>query len=144
MTKLENCVTVLVQQHSFIVFGGVLMKWKADKGRPLCPQIYEQICVRIASGEYKPNQKLISVREMAVASGVNPNTVQRSFEMLEQSGIIYSIPASGWYVSEDTKIAQNTLNELAMKKMKSFFEEMQSLGLDFASIKKLVEEWENE
>jgi len=120
------------------------MKWKADKGRPLCPQIYEQICVRIASGEYKPNQKLISVREMAVASGVNPNTVQRSFEMLEQSGIIYSIPASGWYVSEDTKIAQNTLNELAMKKMKSFFEEMQSLGLDFASIKKLVEEWENE
>lgn len=117
------------------------MNWKPDKGRPLCPQIYEQICLRIASGEYKPNQKLLSVREMAISAGVNPNTVQRSFEMLEQSGIVYSVPASGWFVSEDTSIAEKTLNELINRKLETFFKEMEIIGLDVDKTKKLIEEW---
>ena len=49
------------------------MTWTLDKNRPLCPQICEQVCVRIATGEFLPNSRILSVREMAIAAGVNPN-----------------------------------------------------------------------
>ena len=76
------------------------MGWNLDKKRPLCPQICEQICVLISKGELKPGERLMSVREVAVSASVNPNTVQKSFEQLEQRGVIYSKRGSGWYVAE--------------------------------------------
>jgi len=43
------------------------------------------------------------MREVAKALGVNPNTVQKAYSMLEQSGLIYSIPAKGSYVGKTEK-----------------------------------------
>ena len=120
------------------------MQWTPDKDRPLCPQICEHICLKIVSGELLPDQKLMSVREMALQTGVNPNTVQRSFEMLDREGLLYSVPASGWYVSSDTSLAQKTLEEIIYNKTKSYFSEMSALGLDFLSVKNYIREWENE
>lgn len=117
------------------------MQWKPDKDRPLCPQIYEHICVKIVSGELKPDQKLMSVREMALQTGVNPNTVQRSFEMLYREGIIYSIPASGWYVANDVSAARRTLKQITDGKVKRFFEEMSALGFNAEQIKNYIKEW---
>lgn len=118
------------------------MSWKLNKGRPLSEQICEQICLRIASGEYKPESKLPSVRETAIISGVNPNTVQRSFEMLIQKEIIYSVHGSGCFVSPDISKAKEMVSELFYQKTLEYFGEMQALGLDNEKIKKYVEEWE--
>ena len=76
------------------------MDWIIDKNRPICPQISEQLCLEIAKGKFEPFEKLPSVREIAMAAGVNPNTVQRSLDELERSGVIYSVRSSGWFVSE--------------------------------------------
>ena len=116
------------------------MSWKLDKNRPVCPQITEQICVKIASGEFGAGQKLPSVREVAVAAGVNPNTVQKSFEQLEQSGVIYSVRGSGNFVSEDITIAKQSANEIITNKTANYIEEMKTLGLDNAQILKYIEE----
>ena len=117
------------------------MNWKPDKNRPLCPQICERICLMITLGEYKPQERILSVREMAVKVGVNPNTVQRSFEMLENQGIIYSVRGSGWYVGEDISLAENTINRIINEKTSAFFEEMKALGKDSNAVKKIIEEW---
>ena len=66
------------------------MNWTLDKSRPICPQICELISVAIANGEFAANEKLLSVREVALLAGVNPNTVQKSFEDLERRGVIHS------------------------------------------------------
>ena len=63
------------------------MQWKLDKDRAVCPQICEQVCLRIALGEFAAGEKLLSVREVALAAGVNPNTVQHSFDILERKGM---------------------------------------------------------
>ena len=118
------------------------MEWKLNKGKPLAGQICEQLCLKIAVGELAPESKLPSVRETAVSLGVNPNTVQRSFEMLEQKGIIYSVHGSGCYVSPDISKAKETVEQLFHQKTLEFFGEMQSLGLSNEEIKKYVEEWE--
>lgn len=106
------------------------MRWKLDKNRPICPQIGEQICVAIACGELKPKERLLSVREVAVTAGVNPNTVQKAFEQLEQTGLIYSVRSLGWFVAEDTSIAKETVNRLIREKTESYLAEMQLLGLN--------------
>ena len=117
------------------------MNWIIDKGRPICPQICEQLCLRVATGKYAPNEKIPSVRDIAVAAGVNPNTVQRSLEELESQGVLYSVRGSGWFVGEDVAQAREVLAEILKKKTADYFEAMRILGLDAAAVKDYVKEW---
>lgn len=118
------------------------MKWKLDKNLPICPQICEQICVLISKGELSAGQRLYSVREVALLAGVNPNTVQKAFEQLEQTGLIYSVRGSGWYVSENTEGAHQMVASMINAKTTSFFSDMQKLGLSYEQIKEIVKEWQ--
>lgn len=104
------------------------MKWTLDKSRPICPQICEELCVAIASGEIGAGERLPSVREIAFLASVNPNTVQKSFEELEGKGIIHSVRCSGWYVGDDVRIAAETVAELRRTKTEEFFAAMAQLG----------------
>lgn len=118
------------------------MQWALDKTRPICPQLCEQVCVRVAKGEFQPDTRLLSVREVAVAAGVNPNTVQRAFEQLERDGILYSVRGSGWYVSADTDKAKEILSALTKEKTAAYFAAMEALGFDVNAVKEVVKEWE--
>ncbi len=120
------------------------MNWTLDKSKPICPQICQQLCASISAGEYLPNQRLMSVREVALTAGVNPNTVQRAFAQLEQEGILYSERGAGWFVSENTAAARDMRRELVRRKTESFFREMDNLGVSAAEVKRIVEEWEYE
>lgn len=116
------------------------MSWNIDKNRPICPQIYEYICVMISNGEFGPGEKLLSVRDVAVKAGVNPNTVQKSFEQLENLGVIYSVRGTGWFVGDNTDVAKQTVDRLKKEKSKAYFSDMMSLGMSYDEIKKYVEE----
>lgn len=120
------------------------MNWVLDKSKAICPQLSEQLCMKIACGEFLPNEKLLSVRELAVEAGVNPNTVQHAFEELERLGLLYSIRGSGWYVSEDITASKEVLEKIRQEKTTDFFKTMNTLGLSNVEIKKYVEEWYNE
>ena len=117
------------------------MVWSFDKGRPLTPQICEQVCLQIALGQLRPNERLYSVREAALEAGVNPNTVQHAFEMLEGRHILYSVRGSGWYVAEDISVATDTLKAIWKEKTEAYFTTMQALGMTPQAIKDYVEEW---
>ena len=116
------------------------MKWYIDKDRPICPQIEDQICAAIALGNLVPGEKLKSVREVAVAAGVNPNTVQKAFSELERDGMIFSRIGSGWYVSEDTEGARRKLEQLLDTKTEDFLRQMILLGEDHESIIRRIRE----
>ncbi len=116
------------------------MNWTLDKSRPICPQICELICVAVANGEFSVGEKLLSVREIALLSGVNPNTVQKSFEELERRGVIHSVRCSGWYVNDNTDAASEELNSLRMKRTEEYLAEMTQLGCGFDEIIKYINE----
>ena len=120
------------------------MEWKLDRSRPICPQIVELLNVAIASGELSPGERLMSVREVALAAGVNPNTVQKSFEELERLGAVYSVRGSGWFVSEDTAASKVRTEETVKARVAAFFEDMKRLGVTGERAKKYVEEWKYE
>ena len=74
-----------------------------EGGAPIYEQLITRITELISSGTLAENEKLPAVREVAKSLGVNPNTVQKAYAMLEQSGLIYSIPAKGSYVGKAEK-----------------------------------------
>lgn len=121
--------------------GGLGMEWDIDKNRPICPQICEQLCIKIANGELQPNTRLLSVRETAVAAGVNPNTVQKSFGELERLGLVYSVRGTGWFVSENTEAAKETVKNIIQKKTGEYFKEMGKLGFTTDEVKNYIKEW---
>ena len=120
------------------------MGWLPDKSRPICPQICEQICLEIAEGTYAPQERLPSVRDIATLLGVNPNTVQRAMEQLDQQMVIFAVRGSGWYVREDISVAKQVLHKMRLEKTTAFFAEMKDLGLSSEQTKFFVEEWYRE
>ena len=116
------------------------MNWTLDKSRPICPQLCEIICVAVANREFAPGEKLLSVREIALQAGVNPNTVQKSFEELERRGVIHSVRCSGWYVNDNIAAADAELNSLRIKKTEEYLASMAQLGCGFDEIVRYLNE----
>lgn len=68
---------------------------------PLYEQLQEQIIRLSMLGILDENQQLPSVRALAREVGVNPNTVAKAYQQLEQQGIIYTVSGRGSFVSPD-------------------------------------------
>lgn len=73
-----------------------------DKAFSSKRDVYLEIAERyekyIRLGVIKPGEKLPSVRTAATELRVNPNTVQRAYSLLEQRGLIHSMPKKGAFV----------------------------------------------
>ncbi len=120
------------------------MNWMLDKTRPICPQICEIICVAVASKEIAVGGKLLSVREVALEAGVNPNTVQKSYEELERRGVIRSVRCSGWYVNEDIDAAVKEVASLRKKKTEEYLAAMSLLGCSAENVIKYLTDCKEE
>ena len=66
-------------------------------------QIRSQIEKFIKNGILKPDDKLPSVRSLAVELGINPNTVMKAYQELEKNGYIYTLNKKGVFVSRNDK-----------------------------------------
>ena len=61
-----------------------------DSSRPIYAQLVERLKAKILAGIYPPGGHLDSVRDLATAAGVNPNTMQRALAQLENEGLAVS------------------------------------------------------
>ena len=74
--------------------------------RPLYEQIVEKVQHLIVKGILTKDEKLPSVRTLAIELSINPNTIQRAYAELEQGGFIYTVKGRGNFVSnKDSWIA---------------------------------------
>ena len=67
--------------------------------RPIYGQIKDGLRRLIVTGALEPDEKLPSVRSMAVELSINPNTIQRAYAELEAEGFIYSVPGKGSFAA---------------------------------------------
>ncbi|MDO9534657.1 MAG: GntR family transcriptional regulator [Bacillota bacterium] len=72
----------------------------ARSGVPMYLQLKEQIKTAVAGGALRPGDQLPSVRELAVALTVNPNTIARAYNELERDGLLIAEQGRGTFVSE--------------------------------------------
>jgi DNA-binding transcriptional regulator YhcF (GntR family) len=105
-------------------------------------QIADRICDRVLGNEYLSDTRIPSVRELAVEMEVNPNTVMRSFEWLQNHGIIYNKRGIGYFVSVDArkKIRDMRHHTFIDEVLPSVFKEMALLNI---SLDELSEAYQN-
>jgi GntR family transcriptional regulator len=69
-------------------------------GEPIYRQIVEAIKYRIASGQLAAEAQLPSIRDLAQALVVNPRTVIKAYEELQQDGVVVLRHGRGVFVTE--------------------------------------------
>ena len=94
-------------------------------------QIADQLCENILLEKWKPGDRIPSVREMAVSIEVNPNTVMRTFNYLQEKGIIFNKRGIGYFVSEDgfQKTKALRKEDFVNNELPRFFKAMSLLNL---------------
>ncbi len=115
------------------------MAWEFSKDKPIYMQIIENIQMSIISGEFKPGDKLLPVREMAATAAVNPNTMQRALQELEKTGLVFSKRTSGRFITEDNNMVEELKENFAKRQIIDFYEKMKSIGLTKQEIINYVE-----
>lgn len=115
------------------------MEWTFDGGGAIYAQIVAKLRLAIASGRLGPGERLLSVRELAVEAGVNPNTMQRALSELERQGLVYSQRTAGRFVTDDGQAIEAARRQIAQEKTESFISAMGELGYDRAELVALLE-----
>lgn len=90
------------------------MDFKANK--PIYQQIVDFCFCKILTGEWIQNQRVASVRELAVLLTVNPHTVLKAYEYLQAEEIIYTKRGLGFFLSE------NAVQQVTKLQKEEFFE----------------------
>ena len=63
-------------------------------------QIAEYVCEQILLKKWKMGDRLISSRDLAIDMEVNPNTVQRAYDFLQQREIIVNKRGVGYFIHD--------------------------------------------
>lgn len=99
-------------------------------------QIADYISDKILLKEWKTDERIPSVRELAVQLEVNPNTVMRTYEFLQQQNVIYNQRGIGYFVSAEA--GKNALNyrkeEFVQKDLPGLFRNMYILGMQLQEL----------
>ena len=95
---------------------------------PLYEQLQEQIIRLSMLGILDENQQLPSVRALARQVGVNPNTVAKAYQQLEQQGIIYTVSGRGSFVSPDV-LSLQSLRQAALQEVLDAVDKALSRGV---------------
>lgn len=108
---------------------------------PIYQQLVEGVKEAVARGVLAPGERLPTVREMAAELALNPNTIAKAYQKLEQEGVIESMRSRGTFVAErlpeaNPPAAKATLTSLIEKVLVEAYH----LGVDSEELRRLFEE----
>ena len=108
-------------------------------------QIVDLICERVLNEYYKPEERSPSVRELAAEMQVNPNTVMRSYERLQNNGIIYNRRGIGYFFTHNAKdkIINMRHNQFIEETLPAVFKEMILLNVKLEDLIKAFNTFTN-
>lgn len=100
-----------------------------SSGSPIYLQLAEKLELWIVSGTFEPEAQLPPVRELAAEAKVNPNTVQKSYKLLEDRNLITTNRTNGKFVTTDRELLRKVKLAIAKKHAAVFLIKMSDLGL---------------
>ena len=96
---------------------------------PIYEQIVNEIERYVALGILKERQQILSIRELASNLGINPNTVKKAYDILENRNIIVSMSTKGTFIKENaSKIKENTINKY-INDIENIIDKLNNLGI---------------
>jgi GntR family transcriptional regulator len=119
----------------------------AANGVPIYRQIIQQIEYAVLSGRMRPGDRLPTIRSLAVALKINPNTIAKAYGELEIRGILATQAGSGTYVSDRAPLpgeasgAEEGLRRKIHEVLARFVRDMGALGVDGAELAGTVRDY---
>ncbi|MCQ4775173.1 GntR family transcriptional regulator [Lacrimispora saccharolytica] len=109
---------------------------------PIYLQVANSIKRDIVTGRLELGARLPSVRDLAVAYTINPNTVSRVYKELEMEDVCFTRRGMGTFVTQDSEKVKNMKREMAGTLIYEFLEGMKQLGFTQEEAIKVLEQSE--
>ena len=107
-----------------------MKKFTFSNDLPIYLQLMKAIRMKIISSEWTQAMRVPSVRELAVQYGVNPNTVQKALNALENEDLVYTERTSGRFITKDSDVIESVRKATINQMVNDFIEEMSQTGID--------------
>jgi GntR family transcriptional regulator len=109
-------------------------------------QIAAYVSENILLGKWPAEQKIPSVRDLAIELEVNPNTVMRSYEFLQNQEVIINKRGLGLFVAPDgyNKVKAYRKERFIQQDLPEFFRNIYLLDITLDELKARFEEFKSE
>jgi GntR family transcriptional regulator len=113
-----------------------------QENQPIYMQIADAFCESILTQKWTVNERIPSVRDVAVQMEVNPNTAMRAFIYLQDKEIIYNKRGIGYFVAEEgfQKALELKRKEFIEKDLPIVMKTMKLLDITCIEMEKLYKE----
>jgi GntR family transcriptional regulator len=118
----------------------MLISIDPSNGIPIYEQIVRQVKYNVANGALVSGQQVPSVRELAKLLAINPNTIQRAYQLLQSDGVLETVRGRGQHVSAGAKrscVSQRA--NLIRQRLGLVVEEALQAGLEPAELRESFE-----
>lgn len=105
---------------------------------PIYKQIYNQIEELALKGVLKPDDQILSVRQLARLVGINPNTITKAYRELELNNIIYSIAGKGSFISPDLTLVSMSKKRKVFINLTEEINQAKNIGIQKQQIFEIV------
>ena len=120
-------------------------RFTMEDGLPIYTQIIRHIKRVIAAGVIKDREEMPSRRVLSALLGVNPNTIQKAYRLLEEEGIIESHSGAKSYALVDAAQVERVREQLLESDAKAIISAMKQMGVPKAEALGLVDRlWDEE
>ena len=108
---------------------------------PIYEQIVNNIEKYVAVGILREKSQIPSIRELANNLGINPNTVKKAYDILENKGVIMTISTKGTFISNNTKMVLENKIDKEINLIKDKIRELENMGISKKEIMERIEKW---
>ncbi len=115
------------------------MPWQFNSREPVFIQISDKLRSEIVTGKYAQGSQFPSIRQLAAIASVNPNTMQKALQTLEDEEILVSRGTIGRYVTSDTAILEASREKIQKQALLRFISEAEELGLTKEDLIKMIQ-----
>ena len=107
--------------------------------RPIYLQVKEGLRHLVVTGAIREGEQFPSVRALAAALAINPNTIQRAYEALEAEGYLYTVAGKGSFAAPQEDIGK-ARRESLLRRFDETATELLFLGLTPAELAHRIQE----
>ena len=99
------------------------------KRTPIYEQIVQEIERLVSLDVLKSGEQIPSIRDLACTLAINPNTVKKAYDLLENKKVIVSKSTKGCFISDDTLNAKKEKINHLISEINNKIKELESYGL---------------
>ncbi len=123
---------------------GVIMEFTDNQA--IYMQIADFMCEHILQKKWLEGEKIPSIRDIAVKVEVNPNTALRTFNYLQDQGIIYNKRGIGYFIADQgyKKTLELKKKQFIKEELPKMFRLLDLVDLSFDDIKQFYQTYRKE